>query len=155
MSSSLVLVMRICRWARDLAAEATQVQSQIVTGTTTRPAVRKLLGAPIFSSPQWGVDLYRSDRADASTEWMVILLVPVPGWTEVREYRLYPLVVYSPAGVVQGFGAGRYEERHQDNSGLKAPAATSADVLGFTVTVEPCVEPSCLWLVAPAERSAA
>ena len=59
--------------------------------------------------------------------------MPVPGWTEVRKYRLYPLVVYSPAGVVQGFGAGRYEERHQDNSGLKAPAATNADVLGFTV----------------------
>ena len=139
----------------DLTAQAAQVHSRIVPGTTTRQEVRALLGTPIFESRDWGVELYRSEQTDTSTEWMVVLLVPVPGWTEVRDYRLYPLVVYSPSDVVQGLGAGQYAEHHRGDGAFKSPEGTSAEVLGFTVAVDPCDERTCVWLLAPAERSVA
>ena len=140
----------------DLTTQAAQVQSRIVPGTTTRPEVRARLGTPIFESPDWGVELYRSDQSDVSTDWLVILMVPVPGWTEVREYRLYPLIVYSSSDVVEGIGVGRYEEHHMDSMGsgvLKSPGGTDAEVLGFTLAVDACDKPACIWLVAQADRS--
>lgn len=140
----------------DLTTQAAQVQSRFVPGTATRAEVRARLGTPIFESPDWGVELYRSDQSDVSTEWLVILMVPVPGWTEVRDYRLYPLIIYSSSGVVEGVGAGRYEEHHMGSMGsgmLKSPGGTDTDVLGFTLAVDACDEPACLWLVAPADRS--
>lgn len=140
----------------NLAVQSAQLESRIEPGTTTRPEVRRLLGTPIFESPEWDVELYRSDQTDISTDWLGILMVPIPAWTEVREYRLYPVVVYSTSGVVQGVGAGRYEEHHKGSMGsgvLKSPDGTNADVLGFMLAVEACDEPSCIWLVAPADRS--
>jgi hypothetical protein len=84
---------------------------------------------------------------------MVVLMVPVPGWTEVRDYRLYPLLVYESSGVVAGLAAGRYAEHHRGDGAFKSPEGTSAEVLGFTLAVDACDEPACLWLVAPADRS--
>jgi len=138
----------------NLAAQSAQLQSRIEPGTTTRPEVHRLLGTPIFESREWGVELYRSDQTDISTYWLGILMVPIPDWPEVREYRLYPVVVYSTAGVVQGVGAGRYEEHHRGIGVPKSPGGTNADILGFTLAVEACDEPSCIWLMAPADRGA-
>ena len=142
----------------DLSAKSARIEAEIHPGQTTREEVRARLGAPIFESLDWGVELYRSDESDASTEWLVVLMVPVPGWTEVRNYRLYPLIVYSSSGVVEGLGAGRYEEHHSGGmtSGVpKTPSGTNATVLGFTLAVDACDEPACLWLLAPADRSVA
>lgn len=139
----------------DLPARTAQLQSRILPGATTRQEVRGLLGMPIYASPAWGVEVYRSDETDTSTDWLVVLMVPVPGWTEVRDYRLYPLVVYSPAGVVESIATGSYAEHHRGgmiNGAMKSPGSANADALGFTLVVDACDEPTCLWLLAPAAR---
>lgn len=139
--------------APDLASDAARLESQVRIGETTRPQVHALLGEPLFANESWGVELYRQEQSDVATEWMVVLMVPVPGWTEVRDYRLYPLLVYESSGVVAGLAAGRYAEHHRGDGAFKSPEGTSAEVLGFTLAVDACDEPACLWLVAPADRS--
>jgi hypothetical protein len=139
--------------APDLAADAARFESQVRIGETTRPQVHALLGEPLFANESWGVELYRQEQSDVATEWMVVVLVPVPGWTEVRDYRLYPLLVYTSSGVVAGLAAGRYAEHHRGDGASKSPEGMSAEVLGFMLAVDACDEPSCLWLVAPADRS--
>ena len=133
----------------DLAAKSARIESQIRPGQNTRQEVRARLGTPIFESSDWGVELYLSD-ADVAIEWAVVLLVPFP--MAVREFRLYPLVVYSSSDVVQGIGAGQFAEL-PSQTGWNSPGGTGADVLGFTLAIDPCDEPWCLWLLAPADRS--
>lgn len=135
----------------DLASESARVASQIEVGQTTRQEVRRLLGTPIFEDPSWGIELYRSKHTDMSTEWLVAPL-PVPGWVKFVDYRLYPLIVYSSSDVVEGIGAGRYTEDNVED-GPKRPRGTGAEVLGITLAIDPCEEPWCLWLLAPADRS--
>jgi hypothetical protein len=133
----------------DLAAKSARIESQIRPDQTTRQEVRARLGTPIFESSDWGVELYLSDD-DVATEWAVVLLVPFP--MAVREFRLYPLVVYSSSDIVRGIGAGQFAEL-PSQTGFNAPGGTGVDVLGFTLALDACDEPACLWLVAPADRS--
>jgi hypothetical protein len=135
----------------DLASESARVASQIHVGQATRQEVRRLLGTPIFEDPSWGIELYRSRQTDTSTEWLAAPL-PFPSWVNVIEYRLYPIIVYSSSDVVEGFGAGRYWEDNVE-IGTNRPRGMGADVLGFTLAIDSCDEPWCLWLLAPADRS--
>lgn len=139
----------------DLAAQSSAVAAQIRVGESTRAEVRALLGHPAFASDAWGVELFQIEQKDLSTEWIVVLLVPVPGWTQVRDYRLYPLVAYGTSGRVEGFDVGRYAEHPGYNGTFKDATSLSATALGFTFVVEPCPQPGCLWLLAPADPGAA
>jgi len=138
----------------DLQGEATAFDATLRIGETKRPQVHELLGEPLFSSDTWGVEFYRRNQSDLSTEWLVVLMVPVPAWTQTRDYRLYPLVVYDPSGVVRGFDTGHYAEHYREEVGLKSPESADAQALGFTLVVQPCPQPACLWLLAPADMSA-
>lgn len=98
--------------------------SPIHVGQATRQEVRRLLGTPIFEDPSWGIDLYRSGHTDMSTEWLAAP-VPFPGWVNVIEYRLYPVIVYASSEVVEGVGAGRYWEDNVE-VGTNRPRGTGA-----------------------------
>lgn len=135
----------------DLAAKSARIESQIRPGQTTRQEVRARLGTPIFESSDGEVELYLSD-VDVATDWMVVMFVPYP--MAVREFRLYPLVVYSSSDVVQGIGAGQFAEL-PSQTGFSEPGGTGVEVLGFTLAIDSCDEPWCLWLLAPADRSIA
>ncbi len=138
----------------DILAEAHDVGTRIVVGETRRDQVRGLLGAPMYANADLGVELYAKESKDASTDWLVVGIVPVPGWTQVRHYRLYPLVVYDANGTVRGVDAGYYAEHYAKDQPLKVPDSRSVEVAGYTLEVDPCPEANCLWLVAPAEPSA-
>jgi hypothetical protein len=134
----------------DLGAQAAGTAAAIRVGQTTRAQVRALLGEPLFADEAWGIELYEKSQTDYSTEWLFVL-VPVPGWVQAREYRLYPLIVYDPGGLVAALGIGQYAERHREDEALKVPWSESGEALGFTLELEACPEPACLRLLAPRE----
>ncbi len=138
----------------DLRAEASDVRTRIVVGESRREQVHGLLGPPIYADDRAGVELFASESTDASTDWLVVGIVPVPGWTQVRHYRLYPVVVYDVDGTVRGVDAGYYAEHYAKDQPLKQPDSRSAEIAGYSLEVDPCPDASCLWLVAPAEASA-
>jgi len=138
----------------DILAEAHDVGTRIVVGESRREQVRGRLGAPMYANADLGVELYAKESKDASTDWLVVGIVPVPGWTQVRHYRLYPLVVYDANGTVRGVDAGYYVEHYAKDQPLKQPDSRNVEVAGYTLEVDPCPEANCLWLVAPADPSA-
>lgn len=139
----------------DIQAEARTVASQVRVGESRREQVRDLLGQPRYANTELGIELYASESSDASTEWLVVGIVPVPGWTQVRHYRVQSLVLYDAAGTVRGIDAGYYAEHHAQDSQFKQPDSRGVELAGFTLAVDPCPEASCLWLIAPVESSRA
>lgn len=137
----------------DMRAQVREVRARIVVGETQRVQVRGMLGQPRYANAELGIELYASESSDASTEWLVVGIVPVPGWTQVRHYRVHPLVLYDAAGTVRGVEAGYYAEHHAQDSQFKQPDSRSVELEGFTLAVDPCPEASCLWLIAPVESS--
>ena len=132
----------------DLGAQAADTAAAIQVGQTTKAQVHALLGDPLFADEAWGIELYEKSQTDYSTEWLIVL-VPVPGWVQAREYRLYPLVVYDPGGLVAALGIGQYAELHREDEPLKVPSSARGEALGFTLELEACPEPACLRLLAP------
>jgi hypothetical protein len=137
----------------DLAAQAKATSTALHVGETTRAQARALLGTPRFADTGWGIELYAQNESDHSTEWVVVLLVPVPGLMQTRHYRLFPLLAYDPSGTVAAFDVGQYAEHPDTYPPVKVPETANAQVLGFDLEVEPCPQPSCVSLLAPVEES--
>jgi hypothetical protein len=67
-------------------------------GVTTRDQVHAILGEPLYTSAQWGVEVY--EGSETAREWLYASLLVIPLGRHAKPTALF--LVYSPDGVLQG-----------------------------------------------------